>query len=383
MPGILFDKIFLLISRQIGADCRPRGDVSLLRKIVCIVLAAMVMLAPVCPARAVSTSAVSAILVDAESGRVLYEHNADQRRSIASITKIMTAVVALEKGRLSDVYQVTASDMAEGSSMYLRKGEELTLEALLYGLMLPSGNDAALAVAHCVSRRLEDFVAAMNEKARELGMTGSSFANPNGLEQEGHYSTARDMAVLARYAMENELFRQIVGTKTITIEGHTLVNHNKLLGQYEGCIGIKTGYTKAAGRTLVTAAARNGQTLIAVTLCDGNDWQDHKALLEYGFTAYPATVLLAAGEEAAQVPLLGGQRATASLTAAKSLRWPLGPEERATVRLELPASLTAPAPAGAVAGYAVLELDGKELDRTALILQEDAPMSLALLPALG
>ena len=351
------------------------------RRILCALGALLLLAAP--GARAVSTSAVSAILLDAESGRVLYEQNADEPRLIASITKIMTAVVALEEGDLNQVYQVTAADMAEGSSMYLQKGERLTLETLLYGLMLPSGNDAALAVAHCVSGSVEDFVAAMNDKARALGMTRSSFANPNGLDHEDHYSTARDMAVLTCYALENETFRRIVGTSTITIAGRTMTNHNRLLESCEGCIGVKTGYTRAAGRTLVTAAEREGQTLVAVTLSDGNDWADHQALLDYGFAHYPMTTLLAAGQEAAAVPLLGGREEETSLAAARDLRWPLAADETAEVRLELPPSVTAPAPAGAVAGYAVLLLEGRELDRVELILDRDAPMSLALLPAAG
>ena len=166
---------------------------------------------------AVGTSAASAVLIEQESGRVLYEQNPDEERLIASITKIMTAVVALERGEPQMEYTVTAADMAEGSSMYLRPGDVLRLEELLYGLMLVSGNDAALAVAHCVCGGLEDFVALMNETAARLGMTHSHFANPNGLDAEGHYSSARDMALLAAYALENQDFRRIVSTASITI----------------------------------------------------------------------------------------------------------------------------------------------------------------------
>ena len=351
------------------------------RKLLCIIGMMALLLPP--RAEAVGTSAVSAVLMDAESGRILYSQNADQPRLIASITKIMTAVVALEEGELDKVYQVTAEDMAEGSSMYLQKGEKLTLETLLYGLMLPSGNDAALAVAHCVSGDLEDFVEAMNRKAEELGMENSSFANPNGLDHEDHYSTARDMAILTRYALENETFRRIVSTKSITIGGRTMTNHNKLLSNYEGCLGVKTGYTKAAGRTLVSAAERDGQTLIAVTLCDGNDWADHQALFDYGFSTYPRTVALAAGESCAQVPTVGGRLPQAEVAPGRALAWPVSAGEKTEVRWELPETVTAPAPAGAVVGSAALLVDGEEVDRVELVLREDVLLSLALLPAAG
>lgn len=166
--------------------------------------------------------------------------------------------------------------------MYLKPGETVTVEELLYGLMLCSGNDAALALADCCGG-LEEFVQAMNDKAAELGMQDTSFANPNGLDDENHYSTARDMAVLAAYAAQNPTFRRICSTRTATVGSRTMTNHNKLLSQVEGCIGMKTGYTKAAGRTLVSCAQRDGCRLVAVTLCDGNDWADHKSLYEMGF----------------------------------------------------------------------------------------------------
>ena len=198
---------------------------------------------------------------------------------------VVTALVALERAKLTDTITVTASHMVEGSSMYLKPGETVTVEELLYGLMLCSGNDAALALADCCGG-LDAFVQAMNEKAAALGMKDTSFANPNGLDDENHYSTAQDMAVLAAYAAEDPTFRRICSTKTATVGGRSMTNHNKLLRQIEGCIGMKTGYTKAAGRTLVSCAERQGRRLVAVTLCDGNDWVDHKTLYEMGFAAY-------------------------------------------------------------------------------------------------
>lgn len=242
-----------------------------------------------CQACAVNTSATSAILVDVNSGRVLYEQNADAKMLIASTTKIMTALVAIREGNLGEVVTIDReTTLTEGSSMYLKEGEQLTLETLLYGLMLCSGNDAAVAIAGHVGGSQAGFVRMMNETAGELGMEHSSFANPNGLDHEDHYSTARDMALLACAAVQNETLMRIASTRTVTIGGRTMTNHNKLLGYMDGCIGLKTGYTRAAGRTLVSCAERNGQRLVAVTLQDGNDWADHQALFEYGFSAYPA-----------------------------------------------------------------------------------------------
>ena len=233
-------------------------------------------------AEAVEVSATACVLMDADTGAVLYQKNEGQRMLIASTTKLMTTLVVLERGGLGDVVTVTQQHIAEGSSMYLKPGDRVTVEELLYGLLLCSGNDAALALAdHCGG--LERFVAEMNRKAAELGMTGTSFANPNGLDQEGHYSTARDMARLAACAVKNETLVRLCSTRSVTMGGRTMTNHNRLLRSIDGCIGLKTGYTRAAGRTLVSCVRRNGRTLVAVTLQDGNDWADHAALYEFGF----------------------------------------------------------------------------------------------------
>ena len=233
-------------------------------------------------AEALEVSATAAVLMDADMGQVLYEKNGDRQMLIASTTKIMTALVVLEHAAPDDVITVTPDHMAEGSSMYLRAGETVRVEELLYGLLLCSGNDAALALTECAGG-LVPFVALMNEKAAALGMAHTSFANPNGLDADGHYSTARDMAVLAAAAVENPTFRRICSSRSVTIGQRTMENHNRLLRQVEGCIGLKTGYTRAAGRTLVSCAERDGCRLVAVTLQDGNDWADHAALYDYGF----------------------------------------------------------------------------------------------------
>ena len=233
-------------------------------------------------AEALEVAATAAVLMDADMGQVLYEKNGDRQMLIASTTKIMTALVVLEHAAPDDVITVTPDHMAEGSSMYLRAGETVRVEELLYGLLLCSGNDAALALTECAGG-LTPFVALMNEKAAALGMAHTSFANPNGLDADGHYSTARDMAVLAAAAVENPTFRRICSSRSVTIGQRTMENHNRLLRQVEGCVGLKTGYTQAAGRTLVSCTERDGCRLVAVTLQDGNDWADHAALYDYGF----------------------------------------------------------------------------------------------------
>ena len=238
-----------------------------------------------CQAAAPETAAAAFILMEAGSGRVLASRNETQERSIASTTKIMTCLVALEHSELTEKVTVKREHLREGSSMYLLEGETLTMEELLYGLMLPSGNDAAECIAaHCGgSSGSAQFVRWMNEKAKALGMEHTSFANPSGLDEMGHSSCALDMARLAAYAMQNPTFARIVSTRTASVGTRTMTNHNKLLASYSGCVGLKTGYTRAAGRTLVSCVRRNGRTLVAVTLQDGNDWADHAALYDWGF----------------------------------------------------------------------------------------------------
>ena len=229
-------------------------------------------------------SAKSAALLDGTTGECLCAKNGDQRALIASTTKIMTGLLVCEAGEPER--SVTVPDAAvwvEGSSMYLKRGETLTRRELLYGMMLHSGNDAALTLAISVSGSEAAFVRQMNLRARALGLTQTHFANPHGLDSGENYSTALDLAQLARAALQNEAFRTVVSTKTVSCAGRTLTNHNKLLWRYDGCIGVKTGYTRHAGRILVSAAERDGRQLIAVTISDPDDWRDHAALLDYGF----------------------------------------------------------------------------------------------------
>lgn len=239
-------------------------------------------------AYALDLSAECAYLMTADSGVCLYEKNGDVKHNIASTTKIMTAITAIESCGLDDVVRVSANAASqEGSSVYLRTGNKVLLKDLLYGMLLNSGNDAACAAAEYAGGSIEGFAEMMNNKAKEIGAKNTCFVNPSGLDAEGHYSTAGDMALITAYALKNDVFAEIVSTKTAQMNvGEDicyLKNHNKLLWNYDGCIGVKTGYTKKTGRCLVSAAERGGITLIAVTLGAPDDWNDHKKLLDYGF----------------------------------------------------------------------------------------------------
>ena len=319
---------------------------------VCLAAALLIPAASAAASGPPGLSAASAILVDAESGRVLFEQNAHEERSIASITKLMTALVAAESaGDLQEEVTILPEWTGiEGSSIYLRAGETVSLETLLYGLLLNSGNDAAVAVAgHCAGD-VDSFVERMNAKAAELGMEQTHFTNPNGLSEDGHYSTAYDMALLARACLRNETVAKIAATKSITLGTRTFINHNKLLWRYEGCIGMKTGYTEKAGRTLVSSARRDGQTLIAVTLCAPNDWADHAALFDYGFETFSEHVLCTAGKEFRRVPVQGGLVPFVSAVTAEDLYFPLTAEEQVRAQVTLPACVEAPVEEGAVLG---------------------------------
>ncbi|WP_145523947.1 D-alanyl-D-alanine carboxypeptidase family protein [Virgibacillus sp. SK37] len=245
-------------------------------------------------------SANNAVLIEQSTGRVLFEKDAHSQESIASITKIMTAIIAIESGKMKE--KVTVSREAiytEGSSIYLEQGEKMTLEDLVYGLMLRSGNDAAVAIAEHVGGSLEGFVYLMNEKAKWLGMENTHFDNPHGLDSDNHYSSAYDMAILTKYAMNNEKYKEISGTTSYKSDGRTYswVNKNKLLTQYyEYCTGGKTGFTKKTGRTLVSTASKDGMDLIAVTLNAPDDWKDHMSLYEWGFENFDMKTLTDKGE---------------------------------------------------------------------------------------
>lgn len=335
-----------------------------MRKISLWLLTAASLFTVCFPVRAVSISASSAILMDADSGRVLYEHNADEPRLIASVTKLLTALVAVERGPELDEVVVVKTEWlsgVEGSSIYLQAGEKITMEALLYGLLLESGNDAAAVIA-CVCAGSEgEFSEWMNQKARQLGMSGSHFTNASGLNADGHYSTARDLAKLAAACLDNETVAKICSTQTATVGTRTFTNHNRLLSLYDGCVGMKTGYTQRAGRTLVSAATREGQTLVAVTLNDPDDWQDHMELLDYGFEDYPVKQLCQKGEVVGCVPVQGSLVRFVDVAAAEDFSYPLAEGESAQVRVEYDDLVEAPVQAGQTAGRMIYLVGDEEI----------------------
>ena len=317
-----------------------------------------------------AVSAASALLMDGESGRILFSHNANEPRAIASITKLMTALVAAEYfgGDLSRTVTIRPGWTGiEGTSLYLKPGEELTCQTLLYGLLLQSGNDAAVALAEICAGDTETFVDWMNQRATDLGMTGTHFSDPNGLGDENHYSTALDMAKLGLACLENETVAPILATRSITLEGRSFTNHNKLLWQYPGCTGMKTGYTRQAGRTLVSSAQREGQTIICVTLDDGNDWADHTALLDYGFETWPRQELARAGEVLGTVPVEGSLLRQAPVTVREPLGFPLREGEKVTAEVQLPETAQAPIHAGEIAGSVTFRLGDRQVGQAYLV----------------
>ena len=322
-------------------------------------LAAILFLAPTVLA-APGVSAQKAVLLDADSGRILFEKDAASRSLIASTTKIMTALLVCERCNLADRVKIPRAAVGiEGSSMYLREDEILTVQDLLYGLMLHSGNDAAVALAIYCSGTEADFVTEMNEKAEALGLRDTHYANPNGLDHDGNYSTALDLARLSAYALQNADFYRTVSCRSVTAGGRSLRNHNKLLFRYDGAIGVKTGYTKAAGRILVSAAERDGRRLIAVTINAPDDWNDHTALLDYGFSAYRTAQLAKRGEIVAAVPVVSGEAAQVAVAVGGDVRFPLAAEEQWQLVPHLPPFVYAPVSAGAAAGTADLCVDGR------------------------
>lgn len=251
--------------------------------------------------KAIETNARCAILMDTDSNRILYAKNIHEVRSVASISKIMTAILAIESGKLDDAVLIGDEILdAYGSAIYIKQGEEMTLRDLVYGLMLRSGNDAALVIANYVGGDVNSFVDMMNQKARQIGMKNTTFNNPSGLDEDkGNMSTAYDMAILTSYAMQNEDYKKIVKTKHHTVTTNKNVyswtNKNKLLNTYKYTTGGKTGYTEIARRTLVSTASKDGLNLVVVTLNDGNDFLDHKSLHEYGFENYTNYYILREG----------------------------------------------------------------------------------------
>ena len=323
------------------------------------------------PQDAHGISAQKAILLDADSGRVIFEKQADSRSLIASTTKIMTALVICEQCNVLDRVKIPKEAVGiEGSSIYLKEGEVLTIQELLYGLMLHSGNDAATALAIYCGGTVEGFAQMMNDKARFLGLEDTHFANPHGLDSDQNYSTARDLAKLAAYAMENPIFAQTVSTKTVRIGERSLRNHNKLLWQVEGADGVKTGYTKAAGRLLVSSAVRDGRRLIAVTINDGNDWIDHNSLLNMGFADYSTSCIVKKGEILGRLSVAGGVMNWVQVRAMEDFSYALAKNDQPYIRLAPPDFVYAPVVQGQSAGYAYVMLGEKAVGKVNVCYDE-------------
>ncbi len=314
-------------------------------------------------------SARNAVLMDQKTGRILYGKAMHDSERIASITKIMTAILAVESGKMQNTITISSRAVqTEGSSIYLKPGQKIKLEDVVYGLMLRSGNDAANAIAEAVGGSIEGFVYMMNEKAKEIGMSNTYFSNPSGLDQQGkeHYSSAYDMALLTRYAMQNPKYAKIAGTKVHrapnTAESWDYVwkNKNKLLTfMYKYSTGGKTGFTKKARRTLVSTASKNGMDLIVVTLDDGQDWQDHMSLFEYGFSNYPLTKVLSKGG----IKEVTNKKYKGHVYLKNDFSYPLEKKERDQVRItiEMQKPTKKKIANNAIVGKAIIELEGEQI----------------------
>ncbi|WP_413309072.1 D-alanyl-D-alanine carboxypeptidase family protein [Bacillus sp. 1P10SD] len=325
----------------------------------------------------VSVSATSAVLIEQKTGRVLFEKDAHTKRRIASITKIMTAILAIESGKMNQYVTVSEkATHAEGSSVYLKPGEKIKLNDLVYGLMLRSGNDTAVAIAEYVGGSVEGFAYLMNEKAREIGMYNSHFSNPHGLDDhEDHYSTAYDMAILMRYAMQNKTFKKISGTKVHRAPNPTekwdrvWKNKNRLLSKYKFCTGGKTGYTKRAKRTLVTTATKGDMNLIAVTLNGPDDWNDHISMYEGGFKGFDMAEVVPKGK----IEIENNKDYKDKLYVKKSIVYPATSEEMNlfSVKYKLNKSKSSQSTKSKelVVGKAAVYLDGKVVQETPIYFQ--------------
>ncbi len=339
-------------------------------------LLTLLLLWPETSARADQVPAVqakSAILLTAD-GQCLYEKDADERMLIASTTKLMTALVCLEQSSPNLMVTVKPSHCAvEGSSMGLKAGERYSVQELVTGLLLASGNDAALALADAVGGSEAGFVRLMNQKAKQLTLKHTHFANPHGLDAEMHYSTARDLARLMCACMENEAFCKISGRVTAEIHGAVYLNHNKLLTRYPGCIGGKTGYTRAAGRCLVTCCEKNDLRLVCVTLSDPDDWRDHSTLYDWAYAGFRWLMLRDVCRF--EVPVISGSREMLTVQPPENARVLIPTGDEVKIRAELPQFVFAPVKQLDAAGRVSILLHDRELAICPLYYTQGAEMA--------
>ena len=350
-----------------------------MKKIICTTICFILLFCNIAvDCQAINISAQSAIVMSADSSIIVYEKDAHTRRGMASTTKIMTALVAIENCPLDKNIKIAdAAIGVEGSSIYLARGEQLTMEQLLYALLLQSANDAATAIAIEVGGSVDNFAIMMNEKAKALGLCNTNFTNPHGLYDDNHYTTAYDLAVITANALKNETFKKIVSTKKAVIPSNkdngsrVLVNHNKLLNSYDGAIGVKTGFTKKCGRCLVSAAERNGTTIIAVTLNAPSDWNDHTSMLDMGFENIITHSLANKESISYNVPVVGGDKSYVSVYNTEELNYTCKKEgSTITSELLLDNFLFAPIKAGEKVGQVVFYDNGKEIGKIDLISKD-------------
>ena len=324
-------------------------------------------------------TARSAIVMDAVTGTVLYERDIDARRYPASTTKMMTLIVALEHGKLDDIVTVSKNaEGVEGSTLWLVQGDKIPLGELLAGMMMHSGNDATVAVAEHIAGSVPAFVQMMNEKAGEIGAYNTHFANPNGLPDDNHYTTAFDLAKIAAYGYSIPHFEEIVSRQEATYEwvkdpSKQLRNENQMLWLYRGGNGVKTGYTEAAGRCLVSAARRDGMQLVAVVLDSYYMWNDSIALLDYGFQNARPKDLVKKGEVVAKVKVADGRQDELELVAAESMiaAEKVGENGKVEKKVEVPDEVAAPIKKGDVVGKVVCYYDGKRQGAINLLAAND------------
>lgn len=325
---------------------------------------------------AVSNSAKAAVVLNGDTGEVIYAKNQNDRLPMASTTKIMTALLLCEYGNLDREITVTDEMVrVEGSSMGLLCGDRVTLHDLLYGLMLASGNDAANTIAVVVAGSCQKFAEMMNNKAKEIGLKNTNFVTPSGLDDPNHYSTAYDMALLTKYALKNADFAAAVSSKSATLNygnppyRRTLTNHNKLLNMVDGCVGVKTGFTKKSGRCLVSAVKRDGKFIITVTLNDPNDWADHKTLIEYGLNSIKQTEITPKVSEI-KIPVISGEKDSITAKIAPFTVNSLE-SEGFTCEVYLPKFIYAPIKMGDVLGKAVYKQNGNIIAETEILSNDE------------
>ncbi len=356
----------------------------MLKKVFCI-LVCFCFMVPWCAVFAngvePTVSAESAIVMNALTGEVVFSKNPYEKRGIASTTKIMTSLIALESKKLKNSVTVKKEDIAvEGTSIYLKEGDKITVETLVKGMLLESGNDAANVTARAIGGNKEGFAELMNKKARELGMFSTNFLNPSGLTEDGHYSTAYDMALLGSAAIQNEKFREICSASSLNVSfgkesvKRTFYNHNKFLSKFEGALGIKTGFTKASGRCLVTAAQRGKVIYVAVTLKAPDDWNDHIKMMNFAFdntaVSYPDCEL-----SGICVDVVGSETCSLKVELATPLELHcVKKHEDYELVIYLPKFVYAGVKKGDISGRVdLVSKNGTIIDSSSLIFTDDAP----------